>query len=80
MNSLYISNLMRKIESRFPYVDHIRFVSINGNSSNFQAVKNYTTDLNELTVEERRFYVPELLVCDIDDITITELSHVLFYC
>ena len=72
MNNLFISNLMRKIETRFAYVDHIRFVSINGRSSTFQAVKNRTADLNDLTVEERRFYVPELLVCDLDDITITE--------
>ena len=72
MNNLFISNLMRKIENRYGYVDHIKFKSINKYDSTYQAVKNYATDLNDLTVEERRFYVPELLVCDEDDIIITE--------
>lgn len=72
MNNLFISNLMRKIENNFAYVDHIRFNSINKYSTDYQAVRNYVEDLNDLTVEERRFYVPELLVCDVDDITINE--------
>lgn len=71
-NNLFISNLMRKIESKFIYVDHIRFKQINKYDSTYQAIKNYATDLNTLTVLERRFYVPELLVCDLDDIHITE--------
>ena len=72
MNNLYISNLMRKIEITFAYVDHIRFNKINAYDETYQAVKNYVSDLNDLTVEERRFYVPELLVCDLNDITINE--------
>ena len=72
MNNLFISNLMRKIEQKFAYVDHIRFRQINYYDSTYQAVKNYVTDLDDLTVEERRWYVPELLVCDLDDIDITE--------
>lgn len=72
LNSLFISNLMRKIESNFAYVDHIRFKQINNYDSTYQAVKNYTTDIDSLSVLERRFYVPELLVCDEDDIHITE--------
>ena len=72
MNNLYISNLMRKIESNFAYVDHIRFVGINSYNSTYQAVKNNVTDLNDLSVEERRFYVPEILTCDVENITINE--------
>ena len=72
MNNLYISNLMRKVENNFAYVDHIRFKEINYYDSTYQAVKNYVTDLDELTVEERRWYVPELLVSDIEDININE--------
>lgn len=72
MNNLFISNLMRKIELKFAYVDHIRFKQINYYDSTYQSVRNFTTDLNTLSVLERRFYVPELLVCDIDDINITE--------
>lgn len=72
MNNLYISNLMRKIELEFAYVDHIRFKSINNYNTDYQAVKNYVDDLDELTVEERRYYVPELLVIDLDDIIIND--------
>lgn len=72
MNNLFISNLMRKIEQNFSYVDHIRFKQINYYNTDYQAVKNYVTDLNDLTVSERRWYVPELLVCDLDDIIITD--------
>ena len=72
LNNLYISNLMRKIESNFAYVDHIRFNYINQYDPKYQAVKNYVTDLSELSVSERRDYVPEFLVIDIEDITINE--------
>ena len=72
VNNLYISNLMRKIESNFAYVDHIRFKNINHYDANYQAVKTYTTDLTELTVSERREYVPEFLVIETEDIVINE--------
>ena len=71
VNNLYISNLMRKIELKFSYVDHIRFNNINGYDTRYQAVKELQ-DLDELTVSERRMYVPEFLVVDTDDITIHE--------
>jgi hypothetical protein len=63
---------MRKIESNFAYVDHIRFKNINHYDANYQAVKTYTTDLTELTVSERREYVPEFLVIETEDIVINE--------
>lgn len=72
MNNLYVSNLMRRIEQKFQYVDHIRFNGINAYDTDYQAVKNYVTDLNELTVTERRAYIPEILVVAEDDIIITE--------
>ena len=74
MNSIYISNLMRKIEEQFAFVDHIRFRGINAYSPTYQAVKNANNDINTLTVEERRWYVPELLTIDLDDIIITEYT------
>lgn len=72
MNNLYISNLMRKIEQNFTYVDHIRFNKINNYPTTMQSVKNNTTDIGELSVQNRRWYIPELLLCDTEDITINE--------
>lgn len=71
-NNIFISNLMRKIELEFSYIDHIRFVQINTYSSDYQAVKHCVTDLNDLTVEERRWYVPEMLVVSDDNIIIND--------
>lgn len=71
-NTLYVSNLMRKIENKFAYVDHIRFRGINDFDSKYQAVKNKVVDIDDLTVEDRRFYVPELLTIDLENIIITE--------
>lgn len=73
MNSLYISNLLRKIEQSFSYVDHIRFNHINRYDTKYQAVRNYAVDIDrELTKEERREYVPEFLVIDLEDIHLQE--------
>ena len=71
LNNLYISNLMRKIESRFSYVDHIRFNNINGADTSYQSVREIQ-DLTEISVDARRMYVPEFLVVDVNDITINE--------
>jgi hypothetical protein len=71
-NNLYISNLMRKIELEFTYIDHIRFVRINNYPSDYQAVKHCVTDLNDLDVSDRRWYVPEMLVVDPEDIIIND--------
>lgn len=70
VNNLYISNLMRKIEINYSYVDHIRFLAINKYDSTYQTIKNEVDDVNDLSVEDRRYYVPELIVCDTDDIDI----------
>lgn len=72
MNNLYVSNLLRKIETQFAYVDHIRFRGFNHYNTMYQAIKNYVEDLSQLTVEERRYYVPELLVIDLEDIIIND--------
>ena len=71
-NNLYISNLMRKIEINFPFVNHIRFRTINNYDSTYQTVKNKVSDIEDLSVNERRFYVPEMLTIDLEDIVITE--------
>ena len=69
-NNLYISNLIRKIENNFAYVDHLRFIRINDYNSEYQTVKNLSTDLEKMTKEELRKYVPEILVCDLNKITL----------
>lgn len=71
-NNLYISNLMRKIENTFAFVDHIKFSQINDYDTEYQAVRNKSEDLRDLTVEERRWYVPEFLTADLDRIILNE--------
>lgn len=73
-NNLHISNLMRKIEHNFDYVDHIRFKKINDYDTTYQTIRNVVVDLNELDKYERREYVPELLVIDLKNIIINEYT------
>lgn len=71
-NHIHISNLMRKIEHRFAYVDHIRFCGINNYPVEYQSVKLRYVDMNDMSKDERRRYVPELLTIDLNDIIINE--------
>lgn len=83
INELHISNLMRTIENNFAYVDHMKFIGLNGEvdsdgtykltdkmgySTNYQSIRSITTDINELSKEERFAYVPEMLCINKDQI------------
>lgn len=67
-NDLYISNMIKAIENNFPAVHHLRFTGINDYDPKYQTVCMKVTDLNDLTKEELREYVPEVLVVAQDDI------------
>lgn len=67
-NEFFVSNLIRKIENNFGYVEHLKFRGINEYPTEYQAVENITDDINTLSKEERFQYVPEMLTCGIDDI------------
>lgn len=70
-NDLFISNLIRMIENNFAYVDHLKFKGINNYSTDYQTIKNITKDLNDLSKDERYKYIPEMLVCNTEDILLT---------
>lgn len=70
-NDLYISNLIREIETNFASVHHLKFMGINDYDTNYQTISVITTDLAELSKEERRQYVPEILVVDLDNIMLS---------
>lgn len=71
-NYVHISNLMRKIESNFSCVDHIRFININNYPTTYQSVKVLVDDVNDLEKRERMTYVPEMLTVDLENIIINE--------
>lgn len=60
-NDLYISNLIREIENKFAYVHHLVFKGINNYDVSYQAIKNKAISLTDLSKEERRHFVPELI-------------------
>lgn len=70
-NDLYISNLIREIETNFASVHHLKFMGINDYDTNYQTISVRTTNLDELSKEERRQYVPEILVADPDNIILS---------
>lgn len=67
-NSLYISNLIREIENGFAYVHHLRFNGINNYDSTYYAIINHKISLDDLTKEERRRFVPEILTVNRNNI------------
>lgn len=67
-NDLYISNLIKAIENNFAEIHHLKFLGINEYDTSYQTISATTTDINDLTKDERRRYVPEILVVDPDDI------------
>ena len=84
-NELHISNLMRLIETNFAYVDHIKFIGLNGEitdeglyeltdkmgyNTDYQSIKLVTKDINDLSKDERFSYVPEMLCVNKDQISL----------
>lgn len=67
-NDLYISNLIRSIENDCAYVHHLEFKGINGYDTSKQSIKNVAISLENLSKEERRHFVPELLVINKNNI------------
>ena len=74
-NSIYISNLIQAIENNFPDVKYLKFVRINNYDSSVQVIENKNSDLNLLTKEERRDYVPEYLTISLDDVLIEIIGN-----
>ena len=69
-NDLYISNMIKSIENNFASVHHLRFTGINNYDPRYQTVCMKVSDLNDLTKDELRQYVPEVLVVSTDDINL----------
>lgn len=67
-NNLYISNLIREIENNFAYVHHLRFRKINNYDSSYQAIINRKISLEDMTKQERRRFVPDILVINKNNI------------
>ncbi len=69
-NTIYISNLIQGIENDFPDVKYLKFVQINDYDSSVQVIENFTTELDNLSKEDRINYVPEYLTISLDDVII----------
>ena len=70
-NDLFISNLIREIENNFASVHHLKFEGIDDYSTEYQTISLHTPNLNDLSKEERREYVPEILVVNMDSILLS---------
>lgn len=70
-NELYISNLIRSIETNFAYVDHIVFNKINDYPTDYQAITNEYISLENLTKEQRKQFVPDILVINKNNVSLT---------
>ena len=70
-NNLYISNLIRELENTVKAVHYLKFLGINDYDTSYQTISIKEPDLNKLTKEERRNYVPEILVANPEDIRLS---------
>lgn len=71
---IFVSNLIQQLENTFSQIRYIKFESINGYTTNIQNLENKTSDLNELSKEQRIEYIPEYLNIELDDIIIDLLN------
>jgi hypothetical protein len=69
-NSLYISNLIRSIENNFGYVHHLKFKGILDYNTDYQTITNTKIVLDNLSANERRKFVPDLLTINLNNIYI----------
>lgn len=69
-NGIYVSNLTQAIENTFPSVKYMKFNSINSYDSSIQVIENQGKNLEQLTKEDRRDYIPEYLTIRLEDIRI----------
>lgn len=73
-NSIYISNLIQAIENDFTYVRYMKYTGISAikhYSTDTQVIENRSVDVETLTTEERKLYVPEYLTISEDDVNIS---------
>lgn len=70
-NEFYISNLIYDLKKNYPEIRHLKFMGINDYDTMVQSIRNNTSDLNKLTKEERRCYVPEFLVMNTENVKLT---------
>ena len=60
--------MIREIEKNFRQVNHLRFKGINKYDTTYQAIENNAIDLDNLTKDERRNFVPDILVINKNNI------------
>lgn len=70
-NNLYISNLITDLENHFTYVHHLYFKGINKYDTTYQAIINRKISLENLTKNERRNFVPDILVVNTNNIILS---------
>jgi hypothetical protein len=73
-NAIYISNLMREIETTFTDVKYLKFVQINNYDSSVQVIENKGLAFSSLSKDEQKNYVPEYLTVSLSDIIIDIIS------
>jgi DNA-binding protein Fis len=70
--NIYISNLIKLIESKHPNVDHLKFLGINDYDANQQYIRIKYEYIDDLSEEQLFPLVPEMVLVDYNDIILTE--------
>ena len=72
IHNIYISNMIKNIETNHPNVHHLRFLGINRYDANKQSIRLKYRNISELREDRLMIYVPEVIQIDMKDIIINE--------
>ena len=66
--NVYVSNLIRRIETNNPNVEHLKFLGINDYDARAQYIQVKYRDVSDLNRNELEILVPEIIQCVPDNI------------
>lgn len=69
-NGIYISNLIKHLESNISEIAYLKFICINEYDSMVQVIDNRDINIATASKDELKNYIPEFLTIDINDINI----------
>lgn len=69
-NGIYISNLIKHLESNIADISYLKFICINEYDSMVQVIDNNSLNIATASRQELKGYVPEFLTIDIDNIIV----------
>jgi hypothetical protein len=72
VHNIYISNLIKILETENPNLNHLKFLAINDSDPHNQYIRARFKDISDLDENDMSIFVPEMIIVEAPDITLTE--------